>query len=119
MNRFRTLNGVQGIKRPLLPIDFVSLSQRKNTPTEQLLNLIYADGKGDISLYLNENTPMEIRQALEKLMQPIYTANKYPDDVIAFDMLPRENETRTQYGARLQKIINDAYQADISAAQHD
>ena len=114
MNRFRTLNGCAAYKRKQHGIDFAKLSHRPDSPQEQLLNIVYADGKGDISLYLNQNTPIEIKNALEKLLQPIATASKYPDDVIAFDMLPHENETRSSYGARLQKIINDAYQADIS-----
>lgn len=114
MNRFRTLNGCKAYKRTQCGIDFVKQSSRPDSPQEQLLNIVYADGKGDISLYLNSNTPIDIKQALEKLMQPIASASKYPDDVIAFDMLPHENETRASYGARLQQIINDAYKADIS-----
>lgn len=114
MDRFRTLNGCAAYKRKQQGIDFVKQSQRGNSPQEQILNIIFADGKGDISLYLNQNTSIEIKQALEKLMQPISAASKYPDDVMAFDMLPHENETRAAYGSRLQQIINDAYQADIS-----
>lgn len=117
MNRFRTLNGCAAYKRKQSGIDFAKLSHRPDTPQEQLFNIVYADGKGDISLYLNSNTSTEIKQALEKLMQPIASASKYPDDVMAFDMLPHENETRASYGARLQQIINDAYKADVSAAQ--
>lgn len=115
MNRFRTLNGCKAIKRPQHGIDFAKQSSRPDSPSEKLFNIIYADGKGDISLYLNENTPPEIKQALEKLMQPISTASQYPDDVIAFDLLPHENETRVSYGLRLQQIINDSYKADVSA----
>ena len=92
MNRFRTLNGVKGVKRPLQPIDFVSQSKRKDTPTEQLLNLIYADGKGDIALYLNDNTPMEIRQALEKLMQPIHTVDVFHLHAEAYQMLSHHQD---------------------------
>lgn len=119
MNRFRTLNGCAAFKRKQQGIDFAKLSHRPDSPQEQLLNIVYADGKGDISLYLNQNTPPDIKNALEKLLQPISTASKYPDDVIAFDMLPHENETRASYGLRLQQIINDAYKADISAAQSE
>lgn len=119
MNRFRTLNGCAAYKRKQQGIDFAMLSHRPDTPQEQLLNIVYADGKGDISLYLNQTTPLEIKNALEKLLQPIATASKYPDDVIAFDMLPHENETRASYGARLQQIINDAYKADVSAAHSE
>ena len=116
MNRFRTLNGCKATKRPQQGIDFVLQSSRPDSPSEQLLKIIYADGKGDISLYLNKNIPIEVKQALEKLMQPISSGSKYPDDVIAFDMLPHENETRASYGARLQQIINDAYIADTSTS---
>lgn len=119
MNRTRLLNTAVPFKRVQKNINFGACSELPKGEFSDILKIIYGDGKGDISLYLNQNTPPEIRVALEKLMRPLPAGDKYPDDVVAFDMLRKENESRSAYAQRLQQIINDAYQADISAAQND
>lgn len=87
--------------------------------TTRLLKLVYDGYEGDISLYLNPKTRPEIRQAIENLLTVQQPLDKYPDDVMAFDMLPHEFETKEQYQNRLQSIINESYNNSLNNTSND
>lgn len=108
MNRTRTLNGVTPYKAPIELQPISSNFVFPDNEETKLLQLVYGDGN-DISLYLNKNTRPEVRQAIENLLVAHNEGTKYPDDVLAFEMQPREFESRQQYAERLQGIINQSY----------
>ena len=67
MNRLRTLNGILPNKLPLVHIPIPNEFIFPDDDETKLYTLVYGDGS-DISLYMNNKTPPEIRQAIENLL---------------------------------------------------
>lgn len=118
MNRYRTLNGLVPKKSQMVHISIPNEFIFPDNDETKLYTLVYGDGS-DISLYMNNKTPPEIRQAIENLLVSQQPLKPYPNDSLAFEMLPKENESASEYQSRLQGIINDAYKSDVDSSSTD